>query len=528
MALKFRKDKVDIAILCLFIFTLLFFSITNLDGGWVLDDHYQVERNPYIRSIAHIPYILKSRVWMATSDESMGSDIYRPVFLLSYLFDYHVAGLQRWFFHLHNNFLHAVNVVLLFLLATQWISIGVSFLLSLLFAVHPMNVEAVTWIGGRMDLQVTCCSLMMLHLLSPFLHGQFRFSRKRLVAFILLIPLGIYSKEVFVLIPFFALGLSWLKSKKVRNDTLLIFMAVAVIETGICLAWRSHVIGASTIKFLDSIAWVNFGAIVNRFFEILFVPTHSDFFPTYIAAQYPRWISLLWLVALVVGLALWGRRARKNVAYGIGLAVFLAPWVPLSLVVDLTHYRSERYFYMPLVGLVFFLGVWVDQFRRKSWNKTILPAFALWILVLVVILGFRNREWKDEVTLYESSIRQNPSNFSPFYSLAWVCRSKGDREGEIYNYREVLKRNPDHISTLSNLAVRLIEKKNFAEAKNLLTRAYKQDPKRTKTVFNIGYLFEERKDYARAQKWYEKALSLDPKYEMAEMALKRVEIIVKR
>ena len=80
----------------------------------------------------------------------MWSNMWYPLTLISYMLDSQIYGLQPWGFHLTNVLLHAATAVILFLILRRttgnlWASAFVAFL----FAIHPLRVEAVAWVGER-------------------------------------------------------------------------------------------------------------------------------------------------------------------------------------------------------------------------------------------------------------------------------------------------------------------------------------------------------------------------------------------
>lgn len=77
---------------------------------------------------------------------------YRPLTVLTYRWNYVLAELDPWGFHLVNILLHIITVLLFHHLSTRFIEPPGSLAASLLFAVHPIHVEAVTGIVGRAEL----------------------------------------------------------------------------------------------------------------------------------------------------------------------------------------------------------------------------------------------------------------------------------------------------------------------------------------------------------------------------------------
>src|SRR5258708_36021921 len=144
-----RSHKTLFLCLALAAFTVILyspvrgFSVVNYD-----DDGYVTE-NPHVQSGLSGETFL----WAFTSTEH---DNWHPVTWLSHALDCDLFGLHPGGMHMTNVLLHALNVVLLFLLL-RWStrSTGRSLLVAALFAVHPMNVESVAWIAERKNVLST-------------------------------------------------------------------------------------------------------------------------------------------------------------------------------------------------------------------------------------------------------------------------------------------------------------------------------------------------------------------------------------
>jgi hypothetical protein len=516
------RNRKIIQILFVFLVPLIVF-FTNLDGTWILDDHYQVEQNPYIRSVQHIPRIFATRVWQSSSRESEGSDIYRPVFLLSYLADYHLFGLRPLGFHFVNNLLHAINCVLLFLLAGRFLPVAGALLATLLFAVHPIGVEAVTWIAARTDLLGTCFALLNLNLIFRIVDLERGRSLWAWILFAATVPLGIFSKETFVLVPFAGVAAAFLADGQRHpwNGRRYAAMGIIVLVLTLgALAIQRAVVGKNIASLVSPIVLGNYSALLRRFFSLFLVPSDTDFFYRFQPTPF-RWfvdlpVSLLLLTG--VGFLIW--RWRQKGACLLGLSLLLVPLIPVALVVNLFGAIYERYFYLPMAGFSLLLGAWVGPLVAKS--KGMVTLIVIWIVVLSGATMIRNRDWHDEERLYSTSMARDPGNYVPHFLMAWHYARSGDRDAEIRSYYAALERKPDDVSVLSNLAVRLIERREFGKAEELLRRAHGLDPGRAKTVYNFGVLFEAQGRFPEAREWYEGALKLDPGYFLAQKSLARV------
>jgi 4-amino-4-deoxy-L-arabinose transferase-like glycosyltransferase len=129
--------------------------------------------------------------------ESEKGDLYRPIVILSYALNYKLGGLRPFGYHLANIFLHALNSVLVYLLAHLIFERKRPALFSaLLFAIHPVHTEAVTGVVGRAEL------LAFLFSLSSLLMYITSKERKGYVLSLAFFLLALFSKENALILPF--------------------------------------------------------------------------------------------------------------------------------------------------------------------------------------------------------------------------------------------------------------------------------------------------------------------------------------
>src|SRR5260370_15461267 len=138
----------------LLLLTLVLVTYANsFAGAFLGDSGALILEDPRVHEVSrdNLDLILKQQYWYPTAD----SGIYRPLVTLSFLFNYAVLGNAGYSagYHWVNLGLHAANVILVWLLAlTVWKRPLAAFFTAAIFAVHPVNVEAVTNIAGRADL----------------------------------------------------------------------------------------------------------------------------------------------------------------------------------------------------------------------------------------------------------------------------------------------------------------------------------------------------------------------------------------
>jgi len=185
------------AALLLFVLTIVIYS-NSLGGEFVYDDEYFIVKNIHVRNLENIPSFFVNP--SAAADAELAQDVYRPLTTISYAFDYHLWGLNTFWYHLENVLLHALNAVLLFILLQLILENGlVALLASLLFACHPVQTEAVAWISGRSSVL-----FMFFYLASFICYALFMKKRKKmyLVLSLALFLKSLFSKEMAVSLPF--------------------------------------------------------------------------------------------------------------------------------------------------------------------------------------------------------------------------------------------------------------------------------------------------------------------------------------
>ncbi|MBN3038164.1 MAG: glycosyltransferase family 39 protein, partial [Candidatus Omnitrophica bacterium] len=192
---------------------LLGFSVYGncLGGEFILDDEALVRDNLSIKRWSNIPKIFSEDI--AASVET-GSTFYRPLQMLTYMFDYSLWRLDPKGYHLSNVLLHIlVSLSLFWLINMLYNNRLLSLLASLFFLSHPIHTEAVAYISGRAD------PLACLFMLLSFIF-YIRYLRKENMASFLLIiisyVLSLLSRENSLILPLILLLYHYIFKEKIR------------------------------------------------------------------------------------------------------------------------------------------------------------------------------------------------------------------------------------------------------------------------------------------------------------------------
>ncbi len=402
---------------------------------------------------------------------------YVPVTWLSFAIDYRLWGVQPDGYHLTNVLLHAVNAALVAVVATRlvaratgwpagraWLAAGLA---ALSWALHPLRVEAVSWITGRRDVLAATFLLlalwMYLRAQDPATGGRWRW----LGAATGMYALAIGAKEVVMVFPAALILLEVYPSRRLPPDPLrwtgracrqvwrdlLPLFGVAALGAVAGYSAAHHV----PVRVLGPGEWLGQLA-VTVWFHVWKTVLPLGLSPLYELRDRLDWTAPIWGRA-VFGMAISGAAAGMwrhwpagLVAWGWYLA-FLAPvTAPLHNGPQLT---ADRYGYLPTLGLFVLAGAGAVQLlgsRREGrsrgrgpgrWRALLVAAGAGAALVASAGLTWRQQAiWRDGGQLWAAALRATPTCAQcRVYRGNWLANDARYEEA-IAEYRRALELDP--------------------------------------------------------------------------------------
>jgi len=355
---------------------------------------------------------------------------YRPLLEFTYYLDNRLWGMEPGIMHLENILLHVANSLLVYLLSRR-IFAGYDnesrvfpLLAALLFALHPVNVEAVVWIAGRSDPLLSLFVLSALYYWLKWLEEPYW--RDMAVA-LLLFAAALLTKETALAFGVVAslFALTWPGSATRRQritavvllasaGVLLLFSAVAVRSGTSAL---SRFISVSEMQLLQG-TWqvlIALGFYVRKL--IVPLPLNSA-----ITSVHP--IYGLLGVALFPVLLLMYRRIRLSGVFFISAVFLILPAILVAVKPIAWTPFAERYLYLPTAFFVLGLLGIVETWKRKY-------SGALLIVVVLILCGAglasfrRTLIWKDPLSFLQDAVAKSPDFGSLYYSLGGVLMQNG-------------------------------------------------------------------------------------------------------
>src|SRR6266550_3625744 len=396
----------------------------SLRNEFVFDDIYLVSVNKQIRTL-NLPLLLSS---------------YRPLRDMSYAMDFSLWGENPFGYHLTSILIHGANVLLVFALVRRLTEdLASATLTALIFAVHPIQTEAVAYISGRRDILFTLFYLLAFH--SYLTYYRSRWSVKAVayfLLFLLLWVLSLLSKEMAVSLPILifawhfcdawaeetgSLGRRlWQSLKSTLNRDKWFWALLALAGTAFTAYWvfiknASHRVQLGAFEYWGGSFYLNMLTVVRVhawYLKQLVFPTPiAQYLGAFeISESLFEWRFLLALVvvgcALVYGFLQLGR--DKLMAFAIfSYFIFL---LPVSQLIPHHELLADHYLYLSIMSF----GLFVSLLIKRIGSSGVISPKALYLLagvaviVLAVMTIIQNKTWKDERTLWTYNYQAVPNS----------------------------------------------------------------------------------------------------------------------
>jgi Flp pilus assembly protein TadD len=446
-----------------------------------------------------------------TAFTTFDPELYIPLTFVSFQIDYMIAGLQPWIFHLTNVLLHAINACLVALvLAMLTKRKNLSIFAGMLFAVHPLNTETVAWIAGRKDLLFTALFLtsFVVYLRSKTIAGY--------VSSIGLHALALLAKVMAATLPVVIVMTEWLHEGKIRVKTLLRSIPFFALSGGLIAV---AILGKERI-LSNNTPWetILMAAKSTVFYLQKFIaPVGLTMFYPYqgaISILEPAFFIPVITLLLILILSLYSLRYTRTIFFGF--AFFLITLAPTFINFHKggeMYFASDRYPYLPSVGLFFLIVMGLAELSKKfSIPKNALYAFAAIPIVGLTLLSIRQTTfWDTPVSMYERTLKLYPESIAARTSIALIDKQQGRYEHAISLLREGLGHG-DNLQLRMALGSVYAKQGRVADAREEFEKAMTLDAKNPEPYVAIGVLDEYEKKIDAAIADYRKAVELDASY----------------
>lgn len=488
---------------------ILYSGVGDLGFQMHWDDHEQVVNNSTIKSLSW------DNLEKMFSDYVIG--MYQPLTSMSYALDYQLAGLDAGRYHNTNLLLHVINVILVWILGLELFRReDLATVIALIFAIHPLQVETVCWISTRSNLLFTSFFMGGLIIYQNYLEKR---KNLLLVGALGAMLLSCLSKSMAVTFPLALLCLDFLANRKDWTHLAiekapffilsLIFGIVAISYTD-----ASEIELDAQAGLLDRVFFVFYS--LHFYLTKFLLPINlsaAHYFPVGDGLPLTYYLSpITLLVAALPGILI--KSIRKD--YFVGLLFFA---VTIALVVIVPGRRtivSERYLYLPMVGLLFALVTllrhWLPLKNPQSqYNFKLLAMAVLVAIPLAAITASRKKVWQNSYTLFTDVVKKYPENYHSYAVRGLYLIGSNQAREALPQLQAAIERKPDFHEGHYNLGIVYGDHlQQPQKAIEKYTDAIRLKPSEPRYFIARGTLHGRTKQYEKAEADFAEALELNP------------------
>ncbi|MFQ5495448.1 MAG: tetratricopeptide repeat protein [Phycisphaerae bacterium] len=519
----------------------------SLHGTFILDDHRTIENNPRIRDLSALGTVLSHR---------------RPLLDLSLAVNYAFGGTDLVGYHLINLLIHTLAGLTLFGLVRRTTALaspglpprraaGFALVVALLWVVHPLQTQSVTYVIQRSE---SLMGLFYLLTLYAVLRGATATrsggvtddadgrpppgSRRRTVwytAAVVSCVLGMGAKPVMVTAPLAVL---------LFDRTFLSRSVIATLRSrwplyaGLALAWTIPWltrVAPAVLKTTAKVATVGFsykgitpleyaatqpGVILHYLWLSVWPASLCLDYGWPVADSWSAIAPQAFAIALLLGLTVWALLRRRWTGF-VGAWFFLI-LAPTSSVIPIKDPLFEHRMYLPLAAVVVLAVILGERVLKalatlggldtRTAERLATGVVVFMVLVLTLGTARRNLDYESEVVMWRDVVAKRPGNKRGQYNYGTKL-FETERLQEAHDaFREALRLDPELVDARYNLGKVLAAMGRTDEAERVYRRVLRDHPNLVEARVNLGNLLTTRRRLDEAVAEYRHAIRVDPKF----------------
>ncbi len=524
-----------LVIFFLAVLVCLIYSNT-LGTPFIFDDKFRIQDNTHIR----LTQLTLGGIAEAGFESG---DNRRPIPYITFALNYYFHQYDVWGYHLVNIVIHIITGIFLYLLIKSTLGLPtlrskyetykwLPFLATLIWIVHPLHTQSVTYIVQRMNTMAA-----MFYVLSLYLYIRARIAERKSKKWTLFSGcvlsgvLALGSKQSAATLPLFIVLYEWYFFQDLSKDWLRrhlkYFFAIAVLIGLIAAIY----LGANFWEKLLSIR--DFASkeftftervltqfrVVIYYISLLIIPHPSrlnldyDFPLSHSLIDPITTLFSMVAIAGLIGLGIYLAKKERLLSFCIlwffGNLAIESSVIPLGIIFEHRTYLPSMLVSLMVVSLGY-------RYIKPQWAKV-----AALCAVLVVIMVFsvwtyeRNSIWSDEVTFWRDCVAKSPKKPRPRGNLALALEKKGNFEEAISHYYESLRMKPVPWEAHYNLARILVLQGRIDEGIRHYNEALGINPGFADAHYNLGEALMLQERFEEAIRHYHKALEIEPDFAKA-------------
>lgn len=492
----------------------------SFETSFQLDDYHTILKN---KQIGNYDKYLNIDSWKKL--------IYnRQIPYLTFSLNYSFGKYDLFGYHLFNIIIHIFNSILVFLLVRKLFltsiiassrfknhSSNISLFTALIFAVHPVQVQAVTYITQRM-----VSLAVMFYLLSVlfYISGRLENRKLKLVFFVLSFlsfVLGVFSKEIIFSLPLALIATEFFffrDNNKINNKYLFSLIAITITATLIFLIKYGIPKQAEATDHVSYFLTQLYTQTI--YIRLLFLPFGQHLYYNIPVSSSIFDLDVLlglavFLVVLAITIVMY--KEYRLISFGI-------LWFYITLSIESSFFPLKFLFfeyrlYPAVFGYALTL-VCTLYFLKEKTSPTVVK---LILSAIVIVYGYltyqHNKVWKDPVTLWTNNVIESPYNKEAHKNLGVELMTRGRMKEAYISFTRSIELDSNYAVPFAHRAVLLNEHSSFQSALFDANKAITLDSNKALYFNNRGFVFQSAGEYESAIKDFKKAIELERLYDNA-------------
>jgi tetratricopeptide (TPR) repeat protein len=516
--------RISLAAFTIFLVFLIYSS--NLEGPFVFDDGRNIQDNPAVR--------LTQLSWSGLKNAATKNPLpNRPLAYLSFALNYYFHSYRTVGFQLTNILIHMLTGLFLFLFIkitlglpalqsrfgySKWLP----FIAVLIWLVHPLHTQSVTYIVQRMNSMAS-----MFYILSMLCYARARLTQGPtakwlwVAACLMSGVLALATKETAATLPCFILIYEWFFFQDLSREWLKrhlpFLVGVFILLIVMSLIYMG---GHPLATILSAYEFRNFTLtqrvltefrVVILYLTLLIFPhpnrLNLDYdFPLSHSMIDP--VTTLLALFAIAGLLAWSVwLAQKDRLLSFCLLWFFGNLVIESSVIGLEIVFEHRT-YLPSMMVILLAVILANRYLRSNFLKVVMICSIT--LVFAAWTYERNAVWSNAVSLWSDVVKKSPQKVRPHNNLGNALKNQGKIEEAIVHFNKALQINPGYSKAHNNLGTALASQGKTDEAIKHFGIALYINPNYAAAHSNIGVALAGRNEIEKAIVHFRAALRLKP------------------
>jgi hypothetical protein len=460
--------------------------INTLPNGFVWDDFLVLVDNDAVKDLSNLPRFFSEP---STSANSPALNHYRPLRTTVYSLAFQFFGSRPLGYHVLNLLLHMANVMLVLLLVSRLGSRPlVAGLVAAVFAVHPLTTEVVASVTGLGDLLFAFFYLVALLMHIGYVTGP-RKGWLRLALVYGAFMLSLLSKELALSLPLAVLLVDLLLArtegrKRTGLDYAVYVSGLFGVAAGYLLI-RGTLLGGLAPGEYPGVTLLRTMAmqlvVLARYLQLIILPIGQSIrhvVPVPESYFEPLVVFSFLLVGGVAVLGVWSVKRDPHVSFGVGW--FFVTLLPVMNIVPLPgSMMGERFCYLPLIGIVYAAAQFLPE--KSPGISGSRAGIVSWLAVVAVLSVFlimtvrRNRDWRDNLTIFESAVKVSPGSNAVRLMLAGEYERLGRTQDARRQVAAAAANTSEYLVQYNRMGDRAFQAANWKEARTWYMKALKMN-----------------------------------------------------